>query len=129
MEKNQKIIEILQTIVSRCLVFKLNSNVVKKGYSDILNIVSDYPNFNYLKALNVADYMLELTKNDIPLEDILLEFIAYLKDLMIKNFENVAFSSKIQRDIQIINRAIKYKKATIQDKSLLEGLMLEIARG
>ena len=120
---------ILPTIVSRCFAFKLSSNSIKKGYSNIINLVSGYPDFDYNKALYIADSFSELIKSGLSTEDILLEFIEYLKDIMLKNIDNTEIIIKIQNDIKIINKAIKYQKAKIQDKNLLEGLMLELARG
>ena len=119
---------ILPTIVSRCFAFKLSTKSAKKGYFDIINIIKDYPNFNYSNALYVADSFVELTKGGVDCEDILVEFIEYLKDLMLKNLDNTILLAKIQNDINLVNKALKYYRAKIQDKNLFEGLMLEMAR-
>lgn len=120
---------ILSTIVSRCFAFKLSSNSIKKGYSDIINIIKDYPDFNYQNALYIADSLANLAKGGITTEEILIEFIEFLKDLMLKNLNNEVFLAKIQKDIALINRSIKYFRAKIQDKNIFEGLMLEMIRG
>ena len=70
-----------------------------------------------------------MTKDDISAEEILNEFLEYLKDMLVQNIDNLSFSSKIQNDISFIKNATKYLKANISDKLIFEGLMLQIARG
>lgn len=120
---------ILSTIVSRCFPFKLSSPPIKKGYSDITNIIKDYPDLDYKKAIFIADELINLSKGELGADDILNEIIEYLKDLMLRNISNDLFVNKIQNDIKIVNDAIKQAKANISDKLIFEGLMLRLSRG
>lgn len=122
--------EILPTIVSRCLVFKLNGEKEKSDYNDILNLITDYPKIDYKSvfeiSLNIQNYMKE---NYITLENFLNKMLEYLKDLLMNNMQNAQLISKINNDIKIINYAIKQTRANMNDKSILETMFLRITRG
>ena len=66
---------------------------------------------------------------NINIEEILNKILEYLKDLLKKNISNSSFVLKINNDIKIVNEAIKYKKANMQDKIILDTMFLKIARG
>ena len=66
---------------------------------------------------------------NINIEEILNKILEYLKDLLKKNIYNSSFVLKINNDIKIVNEAIKYKKANMQDKIILDTMFLKIARG
>lgn len=117
--------DILSTIVSRCLTFKLSGQRQKRDYSYILNIISNYPNWNYQDALNISSNLVDLIKTQgIELEEVLNDILEYLKDLL-KN----SFNSKIEQDIKLISTAIKQSRANLSDKIILENLFLRMVRG
>ena len=64
-----------------------------------------------------------------PLDNLLNEFLEYLVSLMKQNIDNNAFYQKINNDISITNEMIKYSKANINDKIVLDTLFLRISRG
>ena len=122
--------DILPTIVSRCLVFKLSGAKEVLNYSDILNLISVYPNIKYENAfdisLNIQNYLKETTET---LELVLNKILEYLKDLLKQNINNPAVCAKINNDIKIVNDSIKQSKANIADRTILDTLFLRIARG
>lgn len=123
--------DIIQTIVSRCFSFKLSSKKENIIHSHISDIVSDYPNIDYIQAMEISGKILNILKQDsnLNLEVILNEFISYLKDLMLNNINNKAFYLKLNRDIKFINHAIKMYNWNVSDKVNLETMMLKIVRG
>ncbi len=122
---------ILQTVVSRSFVFKLNSREEKTLHPEILDLFSNYPNFDYVQALEISEKILNMTKQNptLSFEVILDELMNYLKDLILNNLNNEVFCRKLNRDIKFINNAIKMHNSDIQEKVALETLMLKIARG
>ena len=121
---------ILQTIASRCLVFKLSGNKKEINYDIIKNLFNSYPKFDYKSAMDVHFELLNIIKNnEIELVELLNMIMEYLKDLMKNNITNEALVAKIIKDIKLINEAIKMSKASILDSNVLEVLMLEFAEG
>lgn len=122
--------DILPTITSRSLVFKLSSGQDNLNYNIIKNIISSYPNFKIEETYNLSDNILKfIIDNSMKLEEFLNMFLAYLKDLLLANINNQALYSKINSDIELINKSIKHSKANIQDKIVLEALFLSLIRG
>ncbi len=120
---------ILQTIVSRCLVFKLNSKKQNLSYREIYPIICDYPKINYLKAIEISDNLQKLIKENLNTEIILNKFLEFLKELIIQNNFNTELYKKIKNDMYSINTAIKQSNANLSDKIVIDTLMLKIARG
>lgn len=122
--------DILPTIVSRCLVFKLSGKKEKLDYSDIINLISDYPNIEYKSAFDISQNIQNFIKeNYITLDNVLNKMLEYLKDLLMKNMQNTQLITKINNDINIINQAIKQSNANLSDKNILETMFLRISRG
>lgn len=121
--------DILQTIVSRCQSFKLSSKKKTLSYKEIYPIVSDYPNIDYYKALEISDNLQKYIKENSFIELVLNQFLEFLKELIKQNDFNIELLRKIKKDIDFINHAIKQSKASISDKIVLDTLMLKIARG
>ncbi len=122
--------DILATIVSRCQVFKLSGEKNKVNYSDILPMIKIYPNITYQNCFDVSDNFQKYIKDEnIDLQDVLNMFLEFLKDLLKQNVANSDFVLKINNDIKIVNDAIKYKKANMQDKIVFDTMFLKIARG
>jgi len=121
---------ILPTIVSRCQVFKLSSKTNSKSR----NINFDF-NFMYSKIkpdsiFDILEQIQKFLKEEMyEMEIFLNEFLNFLKDLLIANISNNEASEKIKRDIFIVNQAIKYSKASIQDRIVLESMLFKIIRG
>lgn len=122
--------DIIPTIVSRSVVFKLSSQKQTQNYNLISNIISKYPNIKFEDVYDISDEILKfLSDNQLKLEDFLNMFLLYLKDMLLANCSNDVFCQKINSDIEIINQAIKYSKAKIHDKIALETLLFRLARG
>ncbi|MBQ8635458.1 hypothetical protein IJX73_03805 [bacterium] len=122
--------DILPTIVSRCLVFKLSGIKEKTNYSDILNFISAYPNLKYTDALDISSNIQNyLKENEIILETVLNKILEYLKDLLKQNIQNQNLVVKINNDIKIVNDSIKQSRANISERIILDTLFLRIARG
>ncbi len=117
--------DILPTIVSRSLVFKLFSQVNNMDYRDISQYMNDYFNLNYIKALNIAENLLEFD----DIDNTLNQMIAYLTNVLVQNTNNDELYVKISRDISYINEAIKHSRSNMSNKTVLEALFLKIARG
>lgn len=119
--------DILPTIVSRCQCFKLSGLKEKLNYSDILSMISNYPNIDYKNVFEISDNLQKyLKENSISIELVLNKILEYLKDLM---KQNPTMSVKINQDIKIINDAIKHQRANMADKLVLDTMFLRIARG
>jgi len=124
--------EILSTIVSRCLVFKLSGNntVTIKNSNEMNNIFSHYPDINFQNCFEISDNILSFIKeNESTLEVVLNSFIDYLLNLIKSNLDNTMFYQKVQNDIDFINQAIKETRTLLSDKIVIENLMLKIIRG
>ena len=119
--------DILPTIVSRCQVFKLSGLKEKLNYNDILSIISSYPNIDYKNAFETSDNLQKYIKeNNIDIEIILNKILEYLKDLL---KQNPQMNTKINKDIKIINEAIKQNRTNMSDKIILDTMFLRLARG
>lgn len=122
--------DILSTIVSRCQVFKLSGEKNKIDYSDILNLISSYPNITYQNCFDISDAFQKYIKDEnFDTLEILNKILEYLKDLLKQNLDNSSIVLKINNDIKIVNDAIKYKKASMQEKIIFDTMFLKIARG
>ena len=121
---------ILQTIVSRCLTFKLSGTRKKIDYGNIFEFIKIYPDINYDNAFDISSNLYDfLSDSEKELDDILNEFLEFLKDMLKNNLSNQSLILKIRNDINLINNALKMKETSIQDKIILETLFLQIARG
>ena len=119
--------DILPTIVSRCQTFKLSGFKEKLNYSDILPIIQQYPSIDYKKAFDISDnFQKYLKENGDAFELALNKMLEYLKDLLIQNPQ---MFNKINKDIEIVNNAIKQKRANMSEKIVLDTMFLKIARG
>lgn len=119
--------EILPTIVSRCQTFKLSGLKEKLNYTDIAAYVSEYPNIDYKIAFEISDNIQKYIKeNNVQTELALNKILEYLKELM---KQNPQMGAKINRDIKIINEAIKHTRANMSDKIILDTMFLRLARG
>lgn len=117
--------DILPTIVSRCLTFKLSGKRKKKDYSNIADIIPNYPNISYQDAFNISQNIQDIIKTQsITIEEVLNNILEYLKELL-KQEQNL----KVIKDIKLINNAIKHSRASMSDKIVLDSLFLRIARG
>lgn len=122
--------DILPTIVSRSLVFKLSGKKEKLDYSDIAHLISDYPKIDAKLAFDISQNILNYMKEEyLTLEKILNKMLEYLKDLLMNNIQNAQLVSKINNDINIVNNAIKQSKSNMNDKNVLEAMFLRISRG
>jgi len=122
--------DILSTIVSRCQVFKLSGKKEKIDFSDIQNIFLNYPQIDYCTAFEISDNILNYIKNNQEeIEKVLNKIILYLTEILKQNINNQNLYLKIKNDINIINTAIKHSRMNMNDKTVLETMMLKIARG
>ena len=122
--------DILPTIVSRSQVFKLSGLKEKLNYTDISNLISNYPNIDYKIALDISSNIQNYIKeNNEDIELTLNKILEYLKDLMKNNFSNAELVLKINNDIRMVNEAIKHTRANMSDKIVLDSLFLRISRG
>ena len=122
--------DIISTIVSRSQVFKLPETPKALDYSDITQYLSDYFELDYIKAINLSENILNyINDNNSNIEQFLNKLIAYLKDILKQNANNIILCEKINRDISYISEAIKHSRANMQDKIILEALFLKIVRG
>lgn len=117
---------ILSTIVSRCLTFKLSSNSNKSTNSN--NSLFDfYPNINPDNIFEISANLSQFAKeNNTEIETLLNNFANHLKNLLICN-PNA--SNKINNDIKIIGQIIKYSRANINEDILFDTLLLKLYRG
>lgn len=119
--------EILPTIVSRCQTFKLSGLKEKLNYNDILPFLSSYGNLDYKSAFETSENIQKYLKdNNQNIELVLNKILEYLKDLMKQNQQ---IATKVNQDIKIINSAIKYSRANMSDKIVLDTMFLRLARG
>ena len=122
--------DILPTIVSRCLVFKLSGHKESLNWNDIKGLLSNYPNITYDIAFDISDNIQKyLKETNLDCELFLNKFLEYLKDILRQNINNNDLAIKINKDIRLINDAIKHTRANISEKITLDTLMLRIARG
>ncbi len=123
---------ILPTIVSRCLVFKLSTLYLNKQNStfNYSNLFSKYQNLNLNNIFDFCDEIqIFIKENNLTLEVVLNKFMEYLKELIKANINNNSIYLKLKNDINLINTALKYTSASMSDKIVLEALMLRLVRG
>lgn len=117
--------DILPTIVSRCLTFKLGGKR-QKNTLNVSSLLDDYPNINYQKALFISQNFQDFVKdNPYSQEEVLNGFLEFL----VNNINNSNLESRIIRDIAFVKEAISYSRASINDKNIFDNLFLKIARG
>lgn len=121
--------DILSTIVSRCLVFKLNgTREIKNDFG--IDIFSKYHNLSIENAFDFSDEILNYAKdNYLSVVDLLNFFLIYLKDIIKTNSESNPLYIKTMKDIEFTKEAIDYLRANISDKIAIDTLILRIARG
>lgn len=119
--------DILPTIISRCLVFKLSGMKNNLEYNSISGITSCYFDINYKNAFDISQTMQNhIKESNESLELSLNRLLEYLKDTL---KQNLHLSAKINNDIKIINEAIKHSRTNMSDKIVLDTMFLRIARG
>lgn len=122
--------DILSTIVSRCLVFKLSGNRKKADYENIINPMSVYPDITYDNAFDISSMIFDIiSSQELDFEYVLNELLEFLKDNLKQNLFDLKYSLKVKNDINIVNEAIKMYRANIQNKIVLDTLFLRLARG
>lgn len=122
--------DILPTIVSRCLTFKLSGTCNNENKLQNSNLFNLYPSLSFDNCLDMSDNILFYIKeNELTLIEVLDSFLEYLLALLKENISNPSITAKINNDISIISNAQKQSKASMSDKIVLESLMLRLARG
>lgn len=120
--------DILPTIVSRCLTFKLSGE--KKQKQADFSLFQNYLNLKITTALDFSDLLLNYLKEcDEDIETLLNMFLEYLLSLIKANLDNSQLILKLENDIKMVNQALVQSKASMQDKIVLEALTLRLARG
>ncbi len=122
--------DILPTIVSRCLVFKISGDIGRISPNNISSIIGNYFDINYENAFDISNKIANLIKeDDILLESVLNMILAHVKDLIKANINNNQIYLKLNCDVKYINEALKQSKASMSEKIILDTLFLKIARG
>lgn len=122
--------DILPTIVSRSQVFKLSGEVKNVDYSQINEITKEYLKINYNNAFLLSEKMQNIiSEQNIKTEEILYQFLEYLKDLLKQNIDNSNLALKIKNDIEIIKNACLQLRANMSEKTILDTMFLKLARG
>ncbi len=118
---------ILPTITSRCLVFKLSSNSAFQTNEKIKELASFYFNLSYQNAYEISEKIINFSiENQLDIKDTLNEINCYLKDLIQQNPSSYL---KIINDIKIINQATKMIKSKVNEKNAIETMLFRLVRG
>ncbi len=121
--------DILSTIVSRCLVFKLASNKNASGFCN-RGIFEDYLNLTFENAFDFSQKLKDCAINQQKdSSEILDEFLLYLKELLKNNIKNDDSYNKILNDVKIVSYSIKQLNANMSDKNTLDTMALRLVRG
>lgn len=122
--------DILQTIVSRCQIFKIGKGVEKIDYSQIQELIKDYFKITYDNAFDISSSLLDFAKeNEIDAKVILNMLLSYLETILKENVENNGIYLKLSYDIKLVNLALKQLRASINEKIVFDSLFLSIAKG
>ncbi len=118
---------ILPTITSRCLIFKLSSNSNCPTSEKIKALASFYFDLNYYNIYETSEKIINFSiENQMSLTDTLDEINCYLKDLIQQNSDSYF---KIINDIKIINQTTKMIKSKVNEKNAIETMLFRLVRG
>ncbi len=116
--------DLINTITSRSMVFRLPSKKFIFDYSGLDEIFSDYPNISLKGAFFISDKMQSFAKekNLLP-KEILNMLEQYLGDFLIEN----PHSEKIKHDIKSVQKAKQQLLASMTVKTVFDSLLIDLA--
>lgn len=118
---------ILPTITSRSLIFKLSSNSPFVTDEKIKELAQFYFELDFKNAYEISEKIINFSiENQIDTKTTLSEITCYLKDLI---RQNPTSYTKIFNDIKIINGAIKMINSKVNEKNALETMLFRLIRG
>ena len=117
--------DLINTIVSRSQVFKLNAKYTKENNNFIFELFSNYPKITCEQAISISDEIQNYIKeNEIRSSVVLDNILAYLSDV----YKNTGLK-KAKDDIKHISQAHLWANSSMSDKVIFDTLMLQIVRG
>ena len=119
--------DLISTIVSRSVVFKLSNKAPLKGTlpDNLKDLLNNYPNFSLKEALDAASEIENILKADeIDIFDFLDEFEEFILSFLKSNINN---ADLFEHHIKLIQRAKKRLNTSMSAKIVLESLFLDIA--
>lgn len=114
---------IISTIVSRSLVFKMNLKPKQKNI-DVSSFFEGYPDFNIEYALNSLENLLDLTEDYLGLLNAIQN---YFLELIKANVNNPNLISIIEKDIKRVELAKRHLQAKITPKNTFEALFIDLS--
>lgn len=121
--------DLLPTIISRSQTFNIAS-ALKNDYDEqIFEVLKNYPNLKKIDALEIADKLsIHKFQNKYSTEYLLDSMQNYFLELVKSNVDNPDLLKKIFEDINQVEIAKQYLKASMKDSIVLEYLMLKISQ-
>lgn len=118
--------DLITTIVSRCQAFFVPSKLDEsRDFSLVSDVMENYFNKERNEVLNFNDAILDLTKENSPM-DIFLQMQNYMTELLKSNCDNKLLKIKLIKDINSVEKAKKEYKLNINLQTIIENLSFEL---
>lgn len=115
--------DLISTIVSRSVVFKLINPNLRLSGGKISGITGNYPNLNIEEALNLAESVeKQLKTEEGDIFDFLNEFQEYILALMKQTGE----LGRFKRHIELVEKAKRRLQSSMSAKIVLESLFIDL---
>ncbi len=121
--------DIISTIVSRSVVFKLSARRILHLGAEFSDILAGYPDFNTQMALETAFKAEDFIKSkEIDIMDFLNDVQEYILNLLKTNLNNNQAVKMFEHHIKIIQTAKKRIMTSMSPKIVLESMFLDFAK-
>ena len=120
--------DIISTIVSRSLVFKIPS-IKNKSAINAASFFKSYPEINIEDGFNIMSMLLKkIEEGNFDSIEVLDSIEEYFINLLKSNLKNKNLLNLINSDIKKVQTAKKYLNASILPKNVFEFLMISISK-
>jgi DNA polymerase III delta prime subunit len=122
--------DMLDTIVSRCQVLPvLSRNTVNNDLNIIQDLLKSFPPKNYNEAMALSEKLIELSKHENSLEDLLDNMQGYLHQFIKSNSDNKHQTVELITLIEKIEKAKLELNSYVSAQAVTDSLFLSMVNG
>ncbi|MBE7705745.1 MAG: hypothetical protein E7Z91_00660 [Cyanobacteria bacterium SIG30] len=116
--------DLINTITSRAMIFKLPCEKFDFDYSEIATFLEKYPNLDLEDAFTISEQLQEFSKEkDLLSREILNMIEQYIGNFLLNN----PHSEKIKNDLKNVQKAKRRINASMTQKNVFESLFIDLA--